>query len=170
LYGLREQSMRDLACRVRPDPNRYVLDGHVGPMGMRVDDRELSVADIAGIVRNDPAWDGRELVLLIAGTVPAGRVFAADLARDLGVPVIAPDGLVWSDDRGRVFAAPAADQPGLDGGSGPTWPPDRGWTTFHPDSVPAPPGPEAVVADGDDADLGTGLSVDAVAAAGRPRR
>jgi len=174
LYGPGDQSMRELARRVRPDAYRYVLDGHGTRAGMWVGDQELSVGDIADVVRNDPAWDGRDLVLLSCGNVRGGAAFPADLARDLGVPVVAPDGLVWSDGRGRVFSASAADQPdrpGPTGGRGPTWPPDRGWRTFHPDSVPAPPGPDAVVvADDGGGDVLTGLGMDPAASAGRAHR
>jgi hypothetical protein len=163
--------MRELARRVPPDPDRYVLDGFGTPAGMRAGDSELRVGDIADIVRNDPAWDGRELVLLSGGAARGGAAFAADLARDLGVPVVAAKGLVWSDGRGRVFFARAADQPLTEGGQGPTWPPDRGWRTFHPDSVPAPPGPDAVVvADEDGGDGLTESSADGAAATSRGPR
>jgi hypothetical protein len=171
LYGPDEPNMRELARRVRPDPDRYVLDGCGTPAGMRVGDRDLRVADIAAIVRDDPAWDGRELVLLSCGSVGGGAEFAADLARDLGVPVVASRGPVWSDRRGRVFFALAPDQPLTNGGQGPTWPPDRGWRTFHPDSVPAPPGPDAVVvARTDDGDGLTEPSMGTAAATNRVQR
>jgi hypothetical protein len=129
------------------------------------------VGDIADIVRNDPGWDGREVMLLSCGAARGGAAFAADLARDLGVPIVASKGLVWSDGRGRIFFALADDQPVPRGGHGPTWPPDRGWRGFHPDSVPAPPGPDAVVVADEDGGYGlTEPGTDSVAATGRAHR
>jgi hypothetical protein len=61
------------------------------------------------------------------------------------------NGPVWSDHRGSVFRAAVSERLSPDGDHGlrgPTWPPDRGWRTSHPDSVPAPPGLDAVVDDG----------------------
>jgi hypothetical protein len=167
LYGAGEAGMRALARRVRPDPGRYVLDCHGTRTGVRLGDREPSAREVAAIVRGDPAWAGRDLVLLAGNAAPGGGVaaFAADLARELGVPVVVPDLPVWTDSRGRVFFTPAAGaaEPGPTW-HGPTWPSGRGWRTLHPDSVPAPPGPDAVV---DDARDGDGV---AMATVGRPPR
>ncbi|HEX6471953.1 MAG TPA: hypothetical protein VF069_22860 [Streptosporangiaceae bacterium] len=176
LYGPDEAGMRELARRVRPDPGRYVVDGHGTRTGMRLGDRDLSARDVAGIIRADPAWAGRDVVLLTWNATPGdGAAIAVALARELGVPVVAPVLPVWTDNRGRVLfaAAAGAAEPGhgvaagrgdVPSWHGPTWPPGRGWRTLHPDSVPAPPGPDAVVDDARDGD-----DV-AMAAAGRAPR
>jgi hypothetical protein len=140
LYGPDEQNMRDLAQRVQADPAQYVLDGHGTPDGIRVGDRPLNVQDVADIIRNDPNWNGREVLLLSCDAGREGAAFASALAGELGVPVVAPDGLAWSDSQGRVFSTSAAGPPGPDGSRRPTWPPDGDWNTFRPDGSRHPVG------------------------------
>jgi uncharacterized membrane protein YgcG len=140
LYGPDEQNMRDLARRVQADPNQYVLDGHGTPDGVRAGGRTLNARDVADIIRNDPNWNGREVLLLSCDTGREGAAFAAALAGELGVPVVAPDGLAWSDNQGRVFSASSSGPPAQDGSRSPTWPPDGDWNTFRPDGSSAPAG------------------------------
>ncbi|NED50003.1 hypothetical protein G3I24_03635, partial [Micromonospora aurantiaca] len=121
--------MRDLASRVPADPQRFIVDGHGDPDGMRVGDRLLSVDEVADLIRNDPNWDGREVLLLSCET--GDGQFAAQLAQRLGVPVTAPHGLAWSDSDGNVYAS--SGRPGEDGRTRPDLPPNGGWQTHRPD-------------------------------------
>ncbi|MBA9001813.1 WXG100-like domain-containing protein [Thermomonospora cellulosilytica] len=136
LFDPSEQGMRDLAQRVPADPQRFVLDGHGDADGMRMGDRRLSVDDVADLIRNDPNWNGREVLLISCNTGEGD--FARQLAERLGVPVTAPTTQAWTDRQGRVFAATS--EPGPDGKPQPTWPPDGTWNTHHPDGTTTPSG------------------------------
>ncbi|WP_131760980.1 ADP-ribosyltransferase [Actinomadura fibrosa] len=135
-YDPDDHGMRDLARRVPADPERFVLDGHGTPDGMRINGRHLDVDDVADLVRNDPNWNGREVMLLSCHTGDGD--FAARLAQRLGVPVTAPTGLAWSDSNGNVYAS--SGQRGPDGRVRPTIPPDGAWNTHHPDGARTPAG------------------------------
>ncbi|MFB4301422.1 ADP-ribosyltransferase [Actinomadura sp. NTSP31] len=136
LYGPDDHAMRDLARRVPADPDRFLLDGHGGPDGMRIGGRHLGVDDVADLIRNDPNWNGREVVLLSCRTGEGD--FAAQLAERLGVPVTAPTGLAWSDSNGNVYSS--SGHPGPDGRLQPAVPPDGGWNTHHPGGTSEPAG------------------------------
>ncbi|WP_395103588.1 ADP-ribosyltransferase [Actinomadura sp. SCN-SB] len=142
-YGPDEDGMRDLARRVPADPRRFVVDAHGDPDGVRVGGRRLSVDDVAALIRNDPNWNGREVMLLSCRT-GEGDV-AAELSRRLGVPVLAPHGLAWSDSDGNVFASSA--ERGPDGGPRPTWPPNGSWTAHHPNGTTTPAGHDGYPSD-----------------------
>ncbi|URN07043.1 hypothetical protein LUW74_29425 [Actinomadura madurae] len=135
-YGPDEGGMRDLAGRVPADPQRFVVDGHGDADGMRVGGRRLSVDDVADLIRNDPNWNGREVMLLSCET--GDGQFATQLAQRLGVPVTAPNGLAWSDSDGNVYAA--SGRPGEDGRTRPDLPPNGGWQTHRPNGDVAPAG------------------------------
>ncbi|OLT29523.1 hypothetical protein BJF79_40765 [Actinomadura sp. CNU-125] len=129
-----DPALRDLARRVPADPQRFIVDGHGNADGLRLaDGRRLGVDDLADLIRNDPNWDGREVLLLSCRTGDGD--FAAQLAQRLGVPVLAPNGLAWSDSHGNVFASSSVEGP--DGRLRPVIPPDGTWSTHHPDA-PAP--------------------------------
>ncbi|MEW2355422.1 hypothetical protein [Spirillospora sp. NPDC029432] len=135
-YTTGETAHRDLAGRVPPDPNRFVIDGHGDATGMRVGTRRLSVDDVADLIRNDPDWDGREIMLLSCET-GAGD-FARELSQRLGVPVTAPNRLAWSDRDGNVYASTGT--PDQDNRLQPDHPPNGEWTTFHADGTTTPAG------------------------------
>ncbi|MES9539352.1 ADP-ribosyltransferase [Actinomadura sp. NPDC000600] len=130
-FGPDEPAMRDLARRVEPDPDTFVVDGHGDRDGVLVNGRRLSVDDMAALIRTDPNWNGRQVMLLSCRTGEGD--FAARLAQQLGVPVVAPRGLAWSDSDGNVFAS--SGRPGPDGQQRPTWPPDGGWDVHRPDGT-----------------------------------
>ncbi|WP_131736236.1 WXG100-like domain-containing protein [Actinomadura roseirufa] len=136
LYGEDDAPMRDLARRVPADPHRFILDAHGGPDGLLAGGRPLSVDDVAELVRHDPTWDGREVLLLSCRTGEGD--FAAQLSQRLGVPVTAPTGRAWSDGDGNVYAS--SGRPGPDGRERPTIPPDGTWHTYHPDGTRTPAG------------------------------
>ncbi|TMR30398.1 hypothetical protein ETD96_33785 [Actinomadura geliboluensis] len=123
--------MRDLARRVPHDPDTFVVDGHGDRDGLLVNGRRLSADDLADLIRNDPNWDGRQVMLLSCRTGEGD--FAAQLSQRLGVPVVAPRGLAWSDADGNVYAS--SGHPDADGRQRPTWPPDGGWDVHRPDGT-----------------------------------
>jgi hypothetical protein len=154
-----EHNMRDLARRVQADPNHYVMDGHGNPDGMRVGDRSLNARDVADLIRSDPNWNGREVMLISCETGQGADSFASRLSRELGVSVIAPDGLAWTDNQGRVFSSSGSFD--ADGTHSPTWPPDGGWNAHNPDGTVTgtgeagfPPGRESATPDPGAADRG----------------
>ncbi|WP_131903026.1 ADP-ribosyltransferase [Actinomadura rubrisoli] len=129
--------MRDLARRVPADPHRFVVDGHGDADGLRLGGgRRLDVDDLAHLIRNDPTWNGREVLLLSCRTGEGD--FASQLSQRLGVPVVAPNGLAWSDGNGNVFAS--SGRPDADGRLRPGWPPNGAWNTHHPDGTTTPAG------------------------------
>ncbi|MCP9980038.1 ADP-ribosyltransferase [Actinomadura madurae] len=120
LYGPDEPYMRNTAGMVPPDPaGRFVLDAHGNSDGPIVGDRPMSATDLAALIRSDPNWNGRDL-LLLSNNTGDGR-FASDLAQNLGVRVTAPTGAVDVDARGN--------------------PESSGWTVSNPDGTTADPDP-----------------------------
>ncbi|WP_143539495.1 hypothetical protein [Saccharopolyspora spinosa] len=79
-------------------------------------------------------WDGESPIRLVS--CDSGD-FASDLAKKLDVDVTAPRGLAWTDTNGNVFAGSRAPD------GGPTWPPDGGWDTHHPDGSNSPASDDA---------------------------
>ncbi|WP_211305315.1 hypothetical protein [Crossiella equi] len=132
--------------RVAADPGRFTVDMHGATDRVRVGDQRLSAKDLADIIRSSPDWDGEKPIRLIS--CQTGRNddgFAAQLARELGVDVLAPTKDAWIDADGNVFASSAhLDGKGQD--FRPGWPPNGNWATFRPDGTstthdqPHPPG------------------------------
>ncbi|WP_344591256.1 hypothetical protein [Actinomadura vinacea] len=124
----------DCARAVPPDPDRFYLEVHGFPTRAEVGGRVLSAADVAAVIRHDPEWRARPVFLVSCstGADPEGgiRPFAAELAELLGVPVTAPDRIVWVTLFGQVFAASMRKR--CFRRPVPQWPPDGAWTTFHP--------------------------------------
>lgn len=131
LYTSDQQNMRDLAQRVHTDPSHYVMDGHGNAEGMRFGDRTLGARDVADIIRSDPNWNGRDVLLVSCETGAHPEAFAARLSDELGVPVTAPDRPAWTDNQGRIYSS--SSEHVTDGRASPTWPPDGGWHTYRPD-------------------------------------
>ncbi|TDB85761.1 ADP-ribosyltransferase, partial [Actinomadura sp. 7K534] len=132
-----DPAMRDLARRVPADPQRFTVDGHGDADGLRLPGgRRLNADELADLIRNDPNWNGREVLLLSCRTGDGD--FAARLAQRLGVPVTAPSGLAWTDADGNVYASSGRTSP--DGQTRPGWPPDGTWRTSAPDGTASPAG------------------------------
>ncbi|MEU8026232.1 hypothetical protein AB0B88_28905 [Micromonospora haikouensis] len=122
------------AARAFPaDPDRYVIFAHGTPHELDLGGgRGRSPADVARLIRDDPGWQGRPILLMSCHTAAdADTGFAAALARLLDVPVTAPTGTAWSTPDGSALVAgtvldaegrPRPAQPG----------PDDGWRTFTP--------------------------------------
>ncbi|MEU4164150.1 hypothetical protein [Actinoplanes sp. NPDC026670] len=82
----------------------YQVYGHGTPDGIRIGTRTVGAAELAAMIKADPAWNGRP-VRLIACDTGAGR-FVTDLRRHLpGVRVDAPLRTAWTTADGGVFVA-----------------------------------------------------------------
>ncbi|MGW5418488.1 ADP-ribosyltransferase, partial [Actinomadura geliboluensis] len=120
LYGPDEPHMRGAAAMVPPDPaGRFVLDAHGDRNGLIVGDQRMNATDLAALIRSDPNWNGRDL-LLLSNNSGDGRL-AADVAQQLGVRVTAPIGAVDLNALGH--------------------PESTGWTVHDPDGGRVAPDP-----------------------------
>ncbi|GAB3694963.1 WXG100-like domain-containing protein [Saccharopolyspora tripterygii] len=130
MSGHDDPNMQDLADRVPHDGKHFTVDAHHGPDGMRIGDRNYSPDELADVLRRS-GWDGESPIRLLSCD---SSDFARDLARNLDVDVTAPNGRAWSDGNGNVFSTSTSPD------GGPTWPPDGGWDTHHPDGTHSPAG------------------------------
>lgn len=128
MSGHTDPNMQDLARRVPDDGEHFTVDAHHGPDGVDLGGRNYSPDELADVLRRS-GWDGHSPIRMLS--CDSGD-FASDLARRLGVDVTAPNGNAWSDGSGNVFASTRAPD------GGPTWPPDGGWNTHHPDGSNSP--------------------------------
>ncbi|WP_431910261.1 hypothetical protein [Micromonospora carbonacea] len=124
------------AARAFPaDDDRYVIFAHGTPHELDLGGgRGRSPADVARMVRDDPGWRGRPILLMSCHTAADGDAgFAAALARLLDVPVTAPTGTAWSTpDGSALVAGTVLDAEGRPRPAPPG--PDDGWRTFTPTS------------------------------------
>jgi len=146
--------MRSAAGDVPRFPGEFTVDVHGDPHGVSVYDsagnqHRLSPHDFAEAIRNS-GWDGQTPIRLMSCDTGSGSYsFAADLARELGVRVTAPDRPVWSYPDGRQPVVTGFDR-GPDGERVPRIPPDGSWHHFEPDGTTRaldPPAPDHVQPD-----------------------
>ncbi|MBM7774087.1 5,10-methylene-tetrahydrofolate dehydrogenase/methenyl tetrahydrofolate cyclohydrolase [Actinokineospora baliensis] len=139
-----DSNERHTANQLRKIPGQFVVDMHGASGDVRIGRSNLGVRDIADVLRANPDWDGKTPITLTScqtGRTPDG--FAARLARELGVPVTAPNTDAWVDYDGNLFASSAQGGPA---GDHPGWPPNGEWHTYGPDGQhtvhesPNPPG------------------------------
>lgn len=152
--------MRSAAGDVLRFPGEFTVDVHGDHHGVSVYDsagnqHRLSPHDFAEAIRNS-GWDGQTPIRLMSCDTGTGNhSFAADLARELGVRVTAPDRPVWSYPDGRQPVVTGFDR-GPDGERVPRIPPDGSWHQFEPDGttrqVLDPPGQDHVQPDAHHAD------------------
>jgi len=156
LFDRAEKNESFTARQVKPIPGTFVIDMHGSPDQARVGRSNLSARDVAEILRANPGWDGKTPITLIGcdtGKLPNG--FAAQLAKEAGVPVTAPNTDAWVDYEGNVFASQSHKT--IDGHR-PGWPPNGEWHTYGPDGThqydarPYPPGHTPTWGDGTPAD------------------
>jgi hypothetical protein len=84
-------------------PDEYTAAIHGTSDFVMAGSTRLSSEQLAELIRADPAWQNQP-VRLISCDIGAGSVpVAQELTRDLGVPVIAPTKLAWTDYTGSVF-------------------------------------------------------------------
>ncbi|MFC5052283.1 hypothetical protein [Saccharothrix xinjiangensis] len=136
----RDKNQHHTARELPRIPGSFVLDVHGSPDAARVGRYPLSPGDVADVTRANPDWSGDPITLVGCETGRRDDGFAARLARELGVPVTAPNTDAWVDYDGNLFASDAVD------GENPGWPPNGEWRTFGPDGSqdvsesPYPPG------------------------------
>ncbi|ASO18473.1 hypothetical protein FHR81_002881 [Actinoalloteichus hoggarensis] len=124
------------AMDVAPDPDgRRTYDLHGDRQHVFIGDQTLTAAEFADVVRADPDWNGEAIRLLSCDTGGLPDGFAAQLARELGVEVLAPTEMGWVGADGSVFSAEGVQN--ADGDRIPTDPPGGRWDTFHPDGTSA---------------------------------
>ncbi|MCX8554111.1 hypothetical protein OS121_03215 [Mycolicibacterium mucogenicum] len=142
--------MRAAAGDVPRFPGEFTVDVHGDHHSVSVYDsagnqHQLSPHDFADAIRNS-GWDGQTPIRLMSCDTGSGNhSFAADLARELGVRVTAPDRPVWSYPDGRPPVVTGFDRD-PDGERVPRIPPDGSWHQFEPDGTarqaPDSPGPD----------------------------
>lgn len=129
------------AQTVQATPHYLTLDLHGSPDGFWIDNRRLTPAQFATALRELIA-DGTLVVppgggikLLSCDTAFGGVTSAAaQLARELGVEVIAPDRPVWTGLAGEEIVATAVP---FGGAFVPAYPPDGSWHRFDPHGAEA---------------------------------
>jgi hypothetical protein len=93
-----DRANRRAARRFPTDPAKH----HVFAHGEHLTD----AAALARIVRDDPDWDGKPVVLVVCGSAAPSTGIARELSRLLGgTPVTAPTGTAWTSDAGHAVAA-----------------------------------------------------------------
>lgn len=132
LYLPDETRWINAARAMGADPDgAYTFDARWGSHGPVFGDQELSVADVANLIRNDPQWEGQPVRFWVC----LSPEFARQLARELGVPVTSPTAgmAVWSLPDGRAFVASIAGYDATTGLPIPTQPHDGALVTWGPD-------------------------------------
>src|SRR5690606_18621777 len=110
----------------------------ITPDGLaRIGNHTLTPQQYAELLRRT-GWDGVTPIRLI-GCDASTNGFAQQLARELGVDVLAPTHAAWTDTNGNVFSATPITNP--DGTRTPRIPPDGQWQTHHPNGTTTPAGP-----------------------------
>jgi hypothetical protein len=122
-----------LVPRVQAQPGRAVLFVHGNGVGVRASGRSLSPEELAEIVRADPALASRPVTLFACETGRLDDGFAARLARELGVEVVAPTELAWLAPDGTMYTTSGRL---LDDGWMQTLPHDGRWRRFPPPALP----------------------------------
>ncbi len=130
---------RDLARAVRPTPGHVTVDLHGDPAGFTIDSGRLTPSQLAMVLRElirtgELTRRPPEAIRLAAGGTGDGPASpAATLARELGVEVLAPDRLLWTDvDGEESVASPQL----IEGLLIPADPPDGRWHRFGPATEP----------------------------------
>lgn len=132
-----DPTMGDLPHRVPADPDHFTADTHITPDGYaRIGDHTLTPQQYADLLRRS-GWDGVTPIRLI-GCDAATNGFARQLARELGVDVLAPTHAAWTDTNGNIFSSSPITNP--DGTRSPRVPPDGQWQTHHPTGTTTPAG------------------------------
>ncbi|TWF93140.1 hypothetical protein [Saccharopolyspora dendranthemae] len=150
-FGRADWAHKRPRCSV--DPNRFTVEMHGSPDGVKFKGNQLDAKELAEIIRGSSGYkDGTPIRLVSCETgadVPDGsKNFAQQLSEELGVEVLAPNTNAWVDNYGNIYAnessakfdknEPGTPKPRLDS--------PGEWTAFRPDgtkavhSSPYPPG------------------------------
>uniref|UniRef100_UPI0027424333 hypothetical protein n=1 Tax=Actinoplanes sp. RD1 TaxID=3064538 RepID=UPI0027424333 len=91
--------------------DRYVVEAHGNRNVIFSGAAPVTPAELAALIRADPEWRGRPIVLVACNTgLDKTDGFAAQLARELpGTRVLAPGGLAWSGNTGLVTVTSTRD-------------------------------------------------------------
>ncbi|WP_212999908.1 toxin glutamine deamidase domain-containing protein [Winogradskya consettensis] len=114
-------------------PDSFIVFAHGGANGgPLVRGTELTPESVAALIRADPRWGNRRIVLMTCGSADAGLdSFAARLAGLLAgeVTVVAPAGTAWTTPDGRAYVTGTAGD--FDGSGRPRLgTPGSGWREF----------------------------------------
>lgn len=101
-----EARERSAAASLPPFDGEYTFVAHGASDRVFVAEHELGPAEVAELIRSDPAWGGRPVRLLSCNTGRGESPIAAQLAEQLGVTVTAPDELAWFSSEGWARVAP----------------------------------------------------------------
>ncbi len=101
-----EPELRLVAGTLPSFPGEYTFDAHGSSYAVEFDGNALTAAEVAELIRADERWGHRPVRLFSCNTGRGENPIAAELAAELGVRVIAPDDVVWSDADGWVGVAP----------------------------------------------------------------
>ncbi len=130
---------RDFARAVEPTDGYVTVDLHGGRDGFYIDGHRLTPQQLARTLHELHAAgyfelpDGTGIKLLSCDTGFDGLESpAAALARELGLPVIAPDQVVWTSMEGQEIVSSVV---AFGGYVIPKYPPDGAWHRFEPDGT-----------------------------------
>ncbi|GAB2657539.1 hypothetical protein GCM10027271_15190 [Saccharopolyspora gloriosae] len=137
------------------DPKRFTVEVHGGPHGVRLGGTDLNAKELAEVIKAAPGYKPGEPVRLLACRTGADTGdgtpnFAQELAKELGVEVVAPKTDAWVDNFGNIYASNdrASFTPDASGAPQPRFDEPGQWTAFRPDGTtavhdsPYPPGHE----------------------------
>jgi hypothetical protein len=90
-----------------PDTRYFTVALHGSPGAVHVGEGHLSVKEVAALLRSDPSWSQNQkpVRLFSCYTGMEDHGFAHELARELGVDVIAPNDKAWSDAKGNTHVS-----------------------------------------------------------------
>ncbi|CAM3649901.1 hypothetical protein KIPE111705_18825 [Kibdelosporangium persicum] len=145
IFGPSEKDQRLGARAIKPMPGYFVVDTHGQADALLSNGKQLNGNDVVNILNALPhsVWDRKTPIIFTgcnSGKNPNG--IPAHVARHFGVETIAPRTDTWVDDKGNIYAAETALEPGKS-----KWPPNGEWARFGPDGTgrptsdsPYPPG------------------------------
>jgi hypothetical protein len=106
-----DAGLRNFAPQVQPKAGYYMVDAHGSPGAFSVGADSLSASEMANLVRNDPAWNGRPVFLMSCETGQGNNPVAQQLANQLGVKVRAPTEFAWTDINGKPYSTAGTPDP-----------------------------------------------------------
>ena len=95
------------AMKAGPDRRYFTVALHGSPGSTHVGNGHLSVKEMAALIRADDHWaqDKRPIRLFSCYTGMDDHGYAHELAKELGVDVIAPNDKAWADAKGNTYVS-----------------------------------------------------------------
>ncbi|ACU77310.1 hypothetical protein Caci_8487 [Catenulispora acidiphila DSM 44928] len=95
------------AMKAGPDRRYFTVALHGSPGSVHVGNGHLSVKEMAALVRANDSWakDKRPIRLFSCYTGMDDHGYAHELAKELGVDVIAPNDKAWADRKGNTYVS-----------------------------------------------------------------